>query len=261
MSLQKRELAELLIFLYVSFHPPPPPLSHSLPPCPTARPHSSSPALWLLSPDQQGRQGVEKWSGLVHIDPEVPKVRNFLTTCHPRGCLWGREAFHFSPLSHVRRGHQLPCCLSFSSRVLGASEHRGLQCVKPERGRSHLCPPRVLIRLKGTPPLPPIRISTFHSALLLFCTAPAASPASFSASFLSPPDSGLGSPMPGLAPRASGICAAPLSRCGEAVQEMRPPLAPGRGSRCSTFSSSFAAVARHTRLGAGVGLGNSPRPC
>lgn len=80
-------------------------------------------------------------------------------------------------------------------------------------------------------PFPPVRISTFHFSLLLFCTAPVPSPASLSFSLSSSPPSGLRSPVPSLAPRASRTCASPLSRRGEAVQEMRPPLASGRGSR------------------------------
>lgn len=91
-------------------------------------------------------------------------------------------------------------------------------------------------------PFPPVHISTFYSCLLLFCSTihphphpPASSSSSFlSSSALCAP----GSSLRGLAPRASGICAVPLHRRGEAVQEMRPPLAPGRGSLCLLFSRS-----------------------
>ncbi|KAF7482183.1 Hypothetical predicted protein [Marmota monax] len=86
----------------------------------------------------------------------------------------------------------------------------------------------------------------FHSSFLSSSAPHRPVPASFSFPFLLPPF-GLDSAGPG--PRAGGICAASLRCRAEAAQEMRPPLAPGRGSRRVSFF--LTVVARYAAPGAG----------
>lgn len=186
MSLQKRKLAELLIFLYVF---PPAPTSPFLLPAPLPlRTHlvQLCGCSRLINKAGKGWRSGVGWSTSTRKFQRLEMIRPLVI---PGAACGAGKSFSSHTCPMHAEATSCPVASVSPAEFWGRQEHRGLQCVKPGRERSHLCPPRDLIRLKGTSPRPPIRISTFHSALLLFCTAPAASPASFSASFLSPPHS------------------------------------------------------------------------
>lgn len=133
--------------------------------------------------------------------------------------------------------------------------------MRPGRWRFHLCPHRDLIRQEGrhpiTPfllPFPPVCISTFHSSLLLFCTAPAPSPASF----LSPSHS----PAWGAQCQAWPLEERNLRRASQSPRGGSSGNAPSAGAR-TRFSLCYfflTAAPRLVGLGAGDLSGESSLP-